>query len=65
MAERGKKFKTTLNMTPQITLLLSQFLFLIALISGFSFISGSSFSVYEGILSPISLNETLLFSLYK
>ena len=53
MADKGTKIITPLIVMPQITLLLSQFLFLIVFASGFSLISGASFTAYERALSPL------------
>ena len=58
-----KKINTTLNVMPQITLLLCQFLFLTVLAGGFSLISAASFTAYERALSPL-FTEGALSSLY-
>ena len=63
MADKGKKVFTPLIVMPQITLLLSQFLFLIVLASGFSLISAVSFTAYERVVSPL-YTEGALSSLY-
>ena len=42
---------------PQITLLLTQFLFLTVLVGGFSFISRASFTAYENLISPMNVEE--------
>ena len=53
MADKCKKIITQITVMPQITLLLSQFLFLTVLASGFSLISGVSLTTYERELSPL------------
>ena len=53
MADKGKKIMAQITLMPQITLLLSQFLFLTVLASGFSLILGASLSTYERALSPL------------
>tara|TARA_Y100001968_G_scaffold312874_1_gene336492 strand:+ start:699 stop:893 length:195 start_codon:yes stop_codon:yes gene_type:complete len=53
MADRSKKIIAQITVMPQITLLLSQFLFLTVLASGFSLISGASLTTYERALSPL------------
>ena len=53
MAEKVKKIIDQVSVIPQITLLLSQFLFLTVLASGFSLILGASLSTYERALSPL------------
>jgi len=63
MAEKEKKINSSLTVLTQITLLLSQFLFLTVLVGSFSFISGESFNAYKNTLLP-SYNERTLFSLY-
>ena len=63
MADKGKKIIAPLIVMPQITLLLSQFLFLIVLASSFSLISCASFTAYERALSPL-YTEGALSSLY-
>ena len=63
MDDKDKKISTPLTVIPQITLLLSQFLFLTVLASSFSFISGASFAAYERALSPM-YTEGALSSLY-
>ena len=52
MLKKRKRIVTP-NLMPQITLLLSQFLFLVVLISSFSRILGASFSSYARVLSPL------------
>ena len=53
MAEKDKKINTPVPLMSQISLLLSQFLFLIVLVSGFSMLSGASLITYERRLSPL------------
>mgnify|MGYP001393889574 CR=1 FL=1 len=53
MADKGKRIMAQITLMPQITLLLSQFLFLTVLASGFSLILGASLSTYERALSPL------------
>ena len=53
MADKGKKIFSPITVMPQITLLLSQFLFLTVLASGFSLILGASMTTYERALSPL------------
>tara|TARA_B100001113_G_scaffold286150_1_gene241525 strand:+ start:211 stop:405 length:195 start_codon:yes stop_codon:yes gene_type:complete len=53
MAEKVKKIIDQVSVIPQITLLLSQFLFLTVLASGFPLILGASLTTYERVLSPL------------
>tara|TARA_B100000700_G_C14327644_1_gene526650 strand:+ start:43 stop:237 length:195 start_codon:yes stop_codon:yes gene_type:complete len=57
MIEKGKKINNHLTLMPQVILVVSQLLFLTVLVSGFSFISRSSFNVHERTLSNIHLEE--------
>ena len=61
MTERDKKINTPVSVISQLTILISQLLFLIVLVSGFSFISVASMTAYERSLS--SLYEEGLASL--
>ena len=54
MAEKVKKIIDQVSVIPQITLLLSQFLFLTVLASGFPLILGASLTTYERVFSPLS-----------
>tara|TARA_Y100001968_G_scaffold285187_1_gene284965 strand:+ start:119 stop:313 length:195 start_codon:yes stop_codon:yes gene_type:complete len=63
MVDKGKKIFMPVAVMPQITLLLSQLLFLTALFSGFSLISGATFIAYERDLSSFYI-EGSVFSLY-
>ena len=53
MAEKVKKIIDQVSVIPQITLLLSQFLFLTVLAGGFPLILGASLTTYERVLSPL------------
>ena len=53
MTGKGKKIIAKITVMPQITLLLSQFLFLTVLASGFSLILGASLNTFERALSPL------------
>tara|TARA_Y100001968_G_C18992592_1_gene542128 strand:+ start:318 stop:512 length:195 start_codon:yes stop_codon:yes gene_type:complete len=63
MADKGTKNITRITLMPQITLLLSQFLFLTVLASGFSLILGASLNTYERALSPLC-TDGLAVSMY-
>ena len=63
MADQSKKIIAEIAMMPQITLLLSQFLFLTVLASGFSLILGASLNAYERALSPL-YSEGSVSSIY-
>ena len=63
MADKGKKMIAQEIVMPQITLLLSQFLFLTVLASGFSLILGASLNAYERALSPL-YSEGSVSSIY-
>ena len=64
MADKGKKIINQMTVMPQITLLLSQFLFLTVLASGFSLILGASLTTYERALSPL-YTEGSVSSMYE
>ena len=63
MVGKGKKISSPKTVIPQMALLFSQFLFLTALLGGFSLISRASFMAYEKSLSPIYI-EDAVSSLY-
>ena len=63
MEEKGKKINPNMTVMSQITLLLSKFLFLKLLVSGFSFISSASFIAYARILSLLR-SVGLVFSCF-
>ena len=63
MTDKGKKIITHITVMPQITLLVSQFLFLTVLASGFSLILDASFHAYERSLSPLYI-EGVVSSLH-
>ena len=56
--------RRNMTMIPQISLVLSQVLFLTILVSTFSFILGGFFTAYERTLSPI-FSEEMKSSLYE
>ena len=59
MAEKVKKIIDQVSVIPQITLLLSQFLFLTVLASGFPLIFGASLTTYEKVFSPLYTEESV------
>ena len=63
MAEKGRGFIALITLMPQITLIISQVVFLTVLVGGLYFLSNISFAAYEKTVSPL-YTDGLVSSLY-